>query len=128
MILDASAVIAILCAEPGHELLIAKLQYAPVVSIGAPTLAEALLVAFVRLGEKGRVLVGSFLEACGANVLPFTQAHAAVALEAWTRFGKGRHPAQLNFGDCLAYATAAVAQRPLLCVGRDFPRTDLVLA
>ncbi|HWH14820.1 MAG TPA: type II toxin-antitoxin system VapC family toxin [Miltoncostaeaceae bacterium] len=60
-------------------------------------------------------------------VVSFTSAHARVAAEAWRRFGKGRHPAGLNLGDCMSYATARVAERPLLCVGDDFARTDLAV-
>jgi len=60
--------------------------------------------------------------------IPFGEAHYGSAVEAWLRYGKGRHPAGLNFGDCMAYATARVAGRPLLCTGEDFPRTDLELA
>lgn len=62
------------------------------------------------------------------DVLPFGEAHWAVALDAWLRFGKGRHRAALSLGDCLAFATARVAGRPLLCTGRDFAKTDLELA
>ena len=57
--------------------------------------------------------------------LEFTDAHWPIALNAYLRYGKGRHPAALNFGDCLTYATVSVAQEPLLCVGDDFPQTDL---
>jgi ribonuclease VapC len=57
----------------------------------------------------------------------FDEVHASAALNAYSRFGKGRHPAALNFGDCCTYATASVAGRPLLCVGDDFARTDLLL-
>lgn len=60
--------------------------------------------------------------------MPFGEAHCAAAVDAWLQFGKGRHPAALNLGDCLAYAAARVGGQPLLCVGEDFPRTDLELA
>jgi ribonuclease VapC len=68
------------------------------------------------------------LDRGGIVVISFDGAHAEVAAEAWLRFGKGRHPASLNFGDCLAYATARLAGRPLLCKGNDFTETDLQLA
>jgi ribonuclease VapC len=62
------------------------------------------------------------------EIVPFTDDHYGVAVDAWLRFGKGRHPAALKFGDCLTYAIAKVAMRPLLCTGDDFARTDLRLA
>ena len=61
------------------------------------------------------------------TVVQFGEAYYAAAVEAWLRFGKGRHPAQLNFGDCMSYAIAKVADQPLLCVGEDFIKTDLEL-
>ena len=61
-------------------------------------------------------------------MVPFGDAHYSAAVDAWLRFGKGRHRASLDFGDCLAYATARLANQPLLCVGEDFARTDLQLA
>jgi len=61
-------------------------------------------------------------------VIEFGEHHWSVALGAFSRFGKGRHPAALNFGDCMTYAIAEVARRPLLCVGEDFAQTDLELA
>ncbi|HEX7838922.1 MAG TPA: type II toxin-antitoxin system VapC family toxin [Kofleriaceae bacterium] len=64
----------------------------------------------------------------GIEVVPFTDAHDGIAVEAWLRFGKGRHPAALNFGDCLTYAVAKVTTRPLFCTGDDFTKTDLELA
>ena len=64
----------------------------------------------------------------GIQVAPFGEAHSRQAVEAWLRFGKGRHAASLNFGDCLSYAVARLARRPLLCVGEDFPKTDLEIA
>jgi ribonuclease VapC len=61
-------------------------------------------------------------------VVPFADAHWKAAIDAHRRYGKGRHPAGLNFGDCLTYATAKLAGQPLLCTGRDFARTDLPIA
>jgi len=60
--------------------------------------------------------------------VPFGEMHYGTAVEAWLRFGKGRHPASLNFGNCMTYATARLAGQPLLCTARDFSRTDLELA
>jgi ribonuclease VapC len=63
-----------------------------------------------------------------ATVIPFSEEDSRLALQAFLRFGKGRHPAALNFGDCLAYATALIANQPLLFVGDDFSQTDLTAA
>ena len=128
MILDSSAVAAVFFQEPGYEVLLSKLYQAPTLAIGAPTLAEATIVLSARLGRDARGLVARFLQEAGVDVLPFTEAHFGSAVDAWLRFGKGRHTAALNFGDCLAYATARLASQPLLATGEDFPQTDLPMA
>lgn len=128
MILDSSAVVAILFREPGAEVLVDKLAGTPAVGIGAPTLVETTIVTSHRLGRDGRGLLARFLNEASVAVVPFGDMHAAVATEAWLRYGKSRHRAALNYGDCLAYAVAKVANQPLLCVGNDFPETDLDLA
>ena len=128
MILDSSAVVAVIFQEPGHEDLVEKIASADEAAIGAPTLAEAAIVVSARLGTDARPLLSRLLSEGAIETLPFGEAHFGVAVGAWLRFGRGRHPARLNFGDCLAYAAAVVADRPLLCVGEDFRQTDLVLA
>ena len=128
MILDTSAIVAILLEEPGAEELLSKLQETGFVGVGTPTLVESTLVLAGRLQADPSPYLERFLLTLGAVVLPFDDAHWRQAKEAFLRFGKGRHPAALNFGDCMAYATAKVAVQPLLCIGNDFPRTDLDLA
>jgi ribonuclease VapC len=128
VILDTSAVVAIVFREPGFEDLLAKLEAEDAPAIGAPTLAEAAIVLSARLRRDARGLLARFLHEAGVAVVPFGEAHYPAAVEAWLRFGRGRHPAALNFGDCMAYATARLAARSLLCVGDDFARTDLELA
>jgi len=128
MILDSSAVVAILLQEPGAEDLLAKLRQPGPVGIGAPTLIETGLVLTRYLQKDPVPVLEGFLRPLGGLVLPFDEVHWRVATDAFLRFGKGRHPAALNFGDCLAYATAKVAGQPLLCIGNDFARTDLALA
>jgi ribonuclease VapC len=125
MILDSSAVVAILLREPGHDALLETLSGAPEVGIGAPTLVEAAIVLSARTGSDSRGLLSRFLAESGVVTIPMTDAHWSTAVDAWLRFGKGRHPAALNFGDCLSFATARVSNRALLCVGNDFARTDL---
>jgi ribonuclease VapC len=80
-----------------------------------------------RYGIRGNTLLGRFLQQNDVETIPFTDEHAEVALDAFNRFGKGRHKAALNYGDCMTYATAYLAHEPLLFVGDDFVHTDLVL-
>lgn len=128
MIVDSSAIVAIFFQEPGFEALISKLADAGEVGISSPTLVECAIVLSARLGQDVRGLLMRFLKEANMVVVPFTEAHYETAVSAWLKFGKGRHPAQLNFGDCMAYATAKLAGLPLLCVGDDFGQTDLMLA
>jgi ribonuclease VapC len=128
VIVDSSAVIAVLLREPGHERLIEELGEAELSGIGAPTLAETGLVMTAKVGSNGRALVARFVQEAGLSVVPFGEGHWPVAIDAFVRFGRGRHPASLNFGDCLTYAVARLAEQPLLCVGDDFPKTDLTTA
>jgi ribonuclease VapC len=128
MIVDSSALIAILFDEPRAEELVDRLASANPIGIGAPTLVETTLVASSRLRRDARGTVARLLQEFEIEVIPFTSSHFGVAVDAWHRFGRGRHAANLNFGDCLSYAVARVAARPLLCIGNDFPRTDLALA
>ena len=128
MIVDSSALVAILLREDGHEDLIGKLSGAAVPGIAAPTLVEAGIVLSARLGRSAERLLAQFVAESGLTVVSFGDAHWRVAVDAFVRFGKGRHPAALNFGDCISYATAKLADAPLLCTGRDFARTDARLA
>lgn len=125
MILDTSAVVAILLREPGHERLLERLGAETGVAIGGPTLAETGIVLTARLGIPGLTLLARFVQEAELVVVPFSDEHWPVAVEAFRRFGKGRHPAALNFGDCLTYATARLADEELLSLGDDFGKTDL---
>ena len=128
MVLDSSALIAIIMAEPGCDDLLAKIRAAAPVGIGAPTVVETTMVLSRRLDGDPAPLLTELLAEMDVEVIPFTQEHGRVALNAFMRFGKGRHPAALNFGDCLVYAVASIAHRPLLYVGSDYAQTDLVSA
>lgn len=127
MIVDSSAVISILLRQSGHEKVLGQLETAAVAGIGAPTLVETGVVLAARLGIAGKTLLARFCQEAGLTVAPFGAEHWPVAVDAYLRYGKGRHPAGLNFGDCLTYAVSRLSGRPLLCVGNDFPRTDLDL-
>lgn len=114
--------------EPFFEDLIDKIDGATFVGIGLPTLIECSIVLSAKLQRDARGLLARLMDECAIATIPMTDVHYGIALDAWLAFGKGRHRAALNFGDCLAYATARAADRPLLCVGEDFPLTDLELA
>lgn len=128
MILDSSAVAAIIFQELGCETVLAKLATAVEVGIGAPTLVECSFVLSARLNQDARGLLARFLQEANVTIVPFTDAHYGTAVSARLKYGKGRHPAGRNFGDCLVYPVAKLAAMPLLCVGDDFPQTDLLLA
>ncbi len=128
MIVDSSAVVGILLREPGWETLLDHIALAdPAPGIGAPTLAEAGIVLAARLGIPGKTLLARFVQESGMRQVAFTADHWMVAIDAFVRYGKGRHPAALNFGDCLTYATSRLADEPLLCIGDDFSKTELSL-
>ncbi len=127
MIVDSSAIVAVLLQEPDHERLVAALAGAETTAAGGPTLAETGMVLVSRLGVSGKTLLARFVQETRTEIVALGAEHWTVAVDAFGRFGKGRHPAGLNFGDCLTYAVARVADEPLLCVGADFTRTDLDL-
>ena len=128
MIADTSEIVSILLKEPRWETVFEKLASSRTIGIGTPTLAETGMVLSARTGVDARGLVSRFMQEAGIIPIPFGEAHWREAVNAFLLFGKGRHPAALNFGDCMAYATARLAQLPLLCIGDDFAKTDLVLA
>lgn len=128
MVLDSSAIVAILIGESGFGELERKILDAESVAVGAPTLFETAMVMSRAGIESGRTLLANFLESMRVTVVPFEGDHAEVATDAFRSFGKGRHPARLNYGDCMTYATARVAGKPLLFIGNDFARTDIAVA
>ncbi len=128
MILDTSAIVAIALKEPNFSSLLDKLAGAGKVGVGVPTATETAIVLSARLKRDARGLLSRFLLEGSISTVPFGDAHFGAAVEAWLRFGKGRHAAGLNFGDCLSYATARLAGEPLLCTGGDFAATDIEIA
>jgi ribonuclease VapC len=125
MTLDSSAIVAVICREPGYEELLRKMTMARVVIIGAPTVAECQLVLSIKVGPDGGSMVDQFLNEIRAVIVPFGRDHISTFYEAFIRFGKGRHAARLSMGDCFTYATAKVAGMPVLFTGGDFALTDL---
>lgn len=128
MILDSSALVAIALDEPERDELVAKINRADRVGVAAPTLVEAGIVLSARTGEHAGDLLAELIAVAEAVVVEFGEAHWQEALSAWWRYGRSRHPASLNFGACLAYAAARVADEPLLAKGTDFAKTDVALA
>jgi ribonuclease VapC len=119
MVVDSSALVAIVTGEPAAARLNAAVAEAEAVGVPAPCLLETSMVLASRLGEAGLALLDHFLARSGAQVLPFTEAHARAAAKALLRYGKGRHPAGLNFGDCMAYAVAKAEGARLMFTGDD---------
>jgi len=125
MTLDSSALIAILFSEHGHLDLIDRILVAESVRVAAPTLVEASMVLAGRRRTKAVGEVEALVQELGVSVVPFGEREWYAAVAAFLRFGRGRHAAALNFGDCLAYAAAVVANDSLLFVGVDFGLTDV---
>jgi ribonuclease VapC len=129
MTLDSSALVAILFAEPGYLDLIDLILEADHVRVGAPTLVEASLVlSGRRRGTAGGSDLDDLVKELDVAVVPFGEAEWRLAVDAFHRFGRGRHRAALNFGDCLAYATARSLGDRLLFTGNDFAQTDVAPA
>ena len=125
MTLDTSALVAVLFSEPGYLRLVDAMLEADRLRIGAPTLVEVSLVFAGRTGRASGAEIYKLLEELGVTIVPFGEGEWRRAADAFARYGRGRHKAALNFGDCLAYATAAVAGDALLFVGNDFGFTDI---
>ena len=125
MIVDASALLAIVFQETGYEGVLDRILSAPVVAAGSPTLAGTGIVLHARLGAGAPGLLERLLDELAIEEISFGSVHWREAVEAYRRFGKGQDPAGLNFGDCLTYAVARLSGEPLLFVGEDFPKTDL---
>lgn len=128
MVLDTSAVVAILFDEDERSSFVDAVLADPVRLITAPTLVEASIVAEARAGENAARELDLLLDRLKVVVINCTEDDARLARDAWRRFGKGRHRAALNFGDCFSYAAAVRTGEPLLFKGDDFRFTDVVAA
>lgn len=124
MIVDTSALVALATREPGWEQILSALEDSPSNAMSTVSLLELHLVfSSARFARPD--LVQGILDRYRIDAIDFTRAHTDLASAAFTRFGRGNHPARLNFGDCASYATARLAAEPLLYVGEDFARTDI---
>jgi len=128
MIIDSSVMVAILLLEPGYDRFVLAITQAKRRLLAVPTLLETTMVLAGRREDEILDRLDQFLRTASIETVPFTADHAAVARQTFLRYGKGRHPAALNFGDCIAYATARLEAMPLLFKGDDFRLTDIEAA
>jgi len=125
MVIHTSAIMAILLGEPAAGQLVEALEADRTRLVSAATVVQTSLVVLGRFGEMGDPQVDRLLRGIGAEVVPVGLEQVAIARDAALRFGRGRHPAALNFGDCFSYALAMESGEPLLFVGEDFAKTDV---
>lgn len=125
MVVDTSAIMAVLQREPEADAIAETLEVADIKLISTVSVLEAGIVAHSRKGQTGGQELDALLAAAGLETVAFDLEQASVARSAFLRYGKGRHPASLNFGDCAVYALAATQGLPLLFKGAGFSRTDL---
>lgn len=127
MVIDASALIAILTGESEARVLIAAIETADRRRLSVATFAETSIVIESRMGAEGLRDLDRFIAVSGVEVAAVDREQGDLARFAYSRFGKGRHRAGLNYGDCFAYGLAKAVGEPLLCKGDDFVHTDLAL-
>ena len=125
MVLDTSALVAILLGEPEAPRFAEAIDAATSCLLSAASLLEASIVVETRKGEVAGRELDLLIYRAGIEIVPVDQEQTEIARDAWRRFGKGRHRAALNYGDCIAYALAKVSGAPLLFKGDDFSHTDL---
>ena len=125
MVIDASAVLAILQDEPERRTFNTLMVAAKKCSLSAATLVELSIVVQARFGAEGQADLDLFLRTAQVEIVSFNQEQAQLARAAFARYGKGRHRAGLNLGDCFSYALARFLDEPLLFKGDDFVHTDL---
>jgi ribonuclease VapC len=128
VVIDTSALVALLSMEPEAPRIAAALESDANRLISAATLVEAGIVIESRYGPAGARELDFLVAKAGLLVESVTAEQADVAREAWRRYGKGRHSASLNYGDCFSYALAKVKGEALLFKGEDFPHTDITVA
>ena len=128
MVIDTSAIMAILQLESECEAFAQAIENADVRLISSVSVLEAGILVEARKGPDGARELDNFLRDIGATEVPFGPDQSEMARIAFRRFGKGRHPARLNFGDCAAYALAATSGEPLLFKGNDFGQTGIAIS
>ncbi|HEX8374119.1 MAG TPA: type II toxin-antitoxin system VapC family toxin, partial [Geminicoccaceae bacterium] len=128
VVIDTSAVLAILFDEPGRRPFNERIEADPERLMSVANYLEAGIIVDDRLGDEGARALGLLIAEAGVEIVPVTLAQAEIARQAYRRFGKGNHPARLNYGDCFAYALARETGEPLLFKGDDFGQTDIARA
>jgi ribonuclease VapC len=128
VIVDTSALLAVLFGEKDAEDYARAISEADICRISAATFVEVSVVVESQTGDAGSRQWDSFFRTAGISIEPVTEEHAHAARQAWSDFGKGRHLAGLNFGDCFSYALAKVSGEPLLFKGQDFRKTGIPAA
>lgn len=128
LVVDTSALLAVLLLESDAGNYAEALGSASALCMAAPTWLETAMVATARSGEAGHRELVRFIDDLRIEVVPADRALVAAAFAGWLRYGKGRHPAGLNYGDCFSYALAKQSNTPLLFKGADFALTDLTPA
>jgi len=128
MVIDTSAIVAIAQNEPEAPFFERMIAEDPIRLVSAATVVEAAMVLETRFGEQGGVEFDLWLAKANIEIIPVNAEHTDQARRAWRRYGKGRHPAGLNYGDCFSYALAKLTNEPLLFKGNDFSRTDIQAA
>jgi len=128
MVIDTSAFVAVLLGEPERDRFIGLLADTEDPLISAATLVETSIVMLAKTGPDGVSDLDELLAAAAVRCIAVDAAQANLAREAFARFGKGRAPVGLNYGDCFAYALARATERPLLFKGDDFTHTDIAIA
>ena len=127
MVIDTSAVLAILFDEPERRAFTLSIERDPRRLMSAGNALESALVAESRRGAAAGRELDLFLHRASVQIVPVDAEQVELARSAWRRFGKGRHPAGLNFGDCFAYSLADTSGEPLLFKGTDFSQTDVAV-
>jgi len=127
LVVDTSAAVAVITGETGGEELAVHLQNAVVRLMSAAVRVELGIVIEARLWPAGQDVVDRFMRDAKIDIVPVDADLAARAMSGWRRYGKGRHPAALNFGDCFTYALAERTGHPVLCTGDDFAATDVAV-
>lgn len=125
IIVDTSALMSLLFQEPDAESLAVALTVATELRMAAPTWVESAIVVTTRRGDAGYQRFQQILEGLGMKVVPCDRTLSEIAFQAWCQYGKGRHPAGLNYGDCFSHALAKQRSEPLLFKGSDFSKTDI---
>jgi len=125
MVVDTSALIAILREEPERDAFVNAILTTANPHLSAVTVFETAMVAEGRFGPAAGADIEKLINQLGLEIVPFNSGQAAAAGRAWRGFGKGNHPARLNLGDCCVYALAKILGEPVLCKGDDFRHTDI---